>query len=86
MLTDVGRRRSHRAGRARQRHRQVLDLDLAEARVADAAQALAMLAEDPVRRAAMGAAAGADITRRLAPEVVQERVRAALATPLTGQG
>jgi glycosyltransferase involved in cell wall biosynthesis len=54
----------------------------AEARTEDAAQALAMLAEEPDRRAAMGAAAAADIARLLAPEVVRERAWEVLAGPL----
>ena len=53
----------------------------AEARVPEAARVLAMLAEDPHRRAAMGAAAAADVTRRLAPAVVGERARQTLAPP-----
>jgi glycosyltransferase involved in cell wall biosynthesis len=58
----------------------------AEARVAEAARALAMLAEDPGRRAAMGRAAAANIVQRLAPAVVGERARAALSGPLPAAG
>lgn len=46
----------------------------AEARIGDAAAALAMLAGDPARRAAMGEAAREAAARRLAPQVIAGNV------------